>query len=179
MAQIRPITSEALEKVIRDLLPSQNGFTEDLQAQNVIVPILDVTAAAEGSQVGQNLQTAWDFSTGNAAINNTTATLISNTGFWQVGALYSQDNVGTAVTPLANIFIDDGASTKIIWQITSVNGGSAVEASILSTTFVVFLRAGDTLKGFTSSTRSTLDIWYRQIADINGTLTNPLGFTPQ
>ena len=38
MPQITPITSEALQAKIRQLLPSQIGFGEDLQAQNVIVP---------------------------------------------------------------------------------------------------------------------------------------------
>ena len=58
MAQIIPIVPESLQKKIRDLLPSQQGFGEDLQASNVILPILDVTSAASGADVGQNLQTA-------------------------------------------------------------------------------------------------------------------------
>jgi len=181
LAQIRPVTSESLEAQIRDLLPSQNGFTEDLQAQNVIVPIIDLTSVAEGSSVGENLQTAWDFSTGHTQINNTTSTLISNTGFWQVDLIYHHDNVtNNAVTTLATISIDDGLASKVIWQISGVNSGSAIEGTLSSDDkFVVFLRAGDSLKGFTSSTRSSLDVWYRQIADVNGQLVQPLGFTPQ
>ena len=45
--------------------------------------------------------------------------------------------------------------------------------------FVVFLRSGRSLEIFTHSTNAVIDIWYRQVADINGNLVNPAGFTPQ
>ena len=61
MAQVTSIVSESLQRQIRTLLPSQNGFTEDLQAQNVIVPIIDLTATAEGSSLPSYLQTALTF----------------------------------------------------------------------------------------------------------------------
>ena len=48
MAQLISITSEALQATIRRLLPSQQGFGEDLQASNVITPVIDVTPTAEG-----------------------------------------------------------------------------------------------------------------------------------
>ena len=49
MAQIINITSEALQATIRRLLPSQQGFGEDLQATNVVQPIIDLTPTAEGT----------------------------------------------------------------------------------------------------------------------------------
>ena len=58
MAQITQITSEALQATIRRLLPSQQGFGEDLQASNVITPIIDLTPTAEGSSLSENLSTA-------------------------------------------------------------------------------------------------------------------------
>jgi hypothetical protein len=180
MAQVISITSESLQAKIRELLPSQQGFGEDLQASNVILPIIDITGAAEGSSVGENLQTAWDFTTGHTTINNTTSTLVSNTGFWRISLVYKEGNVlNNTVTPLANVFLDDGATTKTIWQLSTVNSGSANEDISTRADFVVFLRSGDTLKGFTYAARATLDVSYRQIADVNGTLVNPLGFSPQ
>ena len=49
--EITPITSEALQAVIRRLLPSQRGFGDDLQATNLITPIIDLTPTAEGSSI--------------------------------------------------------------------------------------------------------------------------------
>ena len=51
MSQIIRITSEALQATVRRLLPSQQGFGEDLQASNVITPVIDLTPTAEGSQL--------------------------------------------------------------------------------------------------------------------------------
>ena len=56
--EIITVNSEALQEQIRDLLPSQNGFGSELQASNVITPIIDLTATAEGSSLGTDLQTA-------------------------------------------------------------------------------------------------------------------------
>ena len=47
--EIITVNSEELQSTIRDLLPSQSGFGSELQASNVITPIIDLTATAEGS----------------------------------------------------------------------------------------------------------------------------------
>ena len=47
--EIITVNSEALEATVRDLLPSQNGFGSELQASNIITPIIDLTPTAEGS----------------------------------------------------------------------------------------------------------------------------------
>lgn len=150
-------------------------------AQNVIVPIIDLTASAAGSTVPQNLQTAWGFETQHNTINNQTTTLIINSGFWQVNLNYIDENVlNTSTAALGRLFLDDGTSEKTIWQVSAVNTATGNESRGFSNgKFVVYLRAGDSLKGFSSSTRSSLDVWYRQIADVNGVLVNPVGFNPQ
>ena len=179
--QFTSITSEALQAAIRRLLPSQQGFGEDLQASNVITPIIDLTPTAEGSQIGVNLQTAWDFSTGQITVASTTLTnVVSNSGFWKVALNVANPVAAASVTwPDVDVLIDDGTSTKVIWKQTPTTsaGGSSFEN--LSTEFVVFLRAGDTLKARTAGSTYPMEIWYRQIADVNGNLVTPSGFTPQ
>ena len=56
--EVITVNSEVLEATIRDLLPSQNGFGSELQASNVIMPIIDLTATAEGSGLSEELQTS-------------------------------------------------------------------------------------------------------------------------
>lgn len=179
MAQITPITSEALQAQVRRLLPSQQGFGEDLQASNVILPIIDLTTTAEGSSTPEFLQRAWDFSTGMVNITTaTTTTIVSNTGFWQVGLTTSHDSGNSARS--TTIQINDGATTKPIWEFNKAQVGTNDTDDLLQDAFVCFLRAGDSLECVTASLGQVrVDIWYRQIADVNGTLTNPLGFTPQ
>ena len=174
------VTDEALEKRFRDTFRSQGGseLVDDLYAQGVIVPIVDFTAAATGQQLAQNLQTAWDFSTGAAQINNANATLITNSGFWQVGVnLTASDLDAAAPGPLSRIWIDDGTTEKNIWGVGFAVNSFNQSTVVTSDTFVVFLRAGDSLQGNAANGGVTLDVWYRQIATVSGDLVNPSGFT--
>ena len=58
--ELAQVTSNNLEATVRNLLPSVSGFGSRLGAQNVIVPIIDLTPTAEGSVLPVQLQTAWD-----------------------------------------------------------------------------------------------------------------------
>ena len=179
MAQIRSVVSESLEAQIRTLLPSQPGFTEDLQASNVIMPVVDITSAAEGSSVPEYLQTAWDDSTSLTQVNNQTVTVVSTTGFYKVD-LHLMYNPSASLTPAATIQINDGTATRIkVWQASFAITGVASATVTNEDSFIVFLRAGRTLEAFSNATSVVMNVWTRQVADVNGNLVNPLGFTPQ
>lgn len=177
--QIIQVTSESLQKKIRSLLPSQQGFGVDLQASNVIVPIVDLTAAAEGATVPSDLQQAWDFTTGQNTVSNGTSTIINGTGFWKVSMTLMGWNGFASTTGNATINITDGLSTKVIWEHNVPSVGGNFTGGAFNSDFVVFLRSGDSLTAQTNINNLTMDIWYRQIADVNGNLVNPSGFTPQ
>ena len=178
MAQIRPVTSEALEAAIRRILPSQNGFGEDLQASNVITPVIDLTPTAEGSVLPYELQTAQAFGSQTAFnLGNTSATLANSPGFWSIRATWAI--VGNT-TSFQNIEykLNDGSSTKTIYNFRKLSGSSIGEFLTGDFEFVVFLRAGDSLDVTVSINANTTGS-YRQIADVNGNLVNPSGYTPQ
>lgn len=171
MPQIIQITSEALQATIRRLLPSQQGFGVDLQASNVIQPIIDLTPTAEGSSVPQNLQTALAFGSQTAFdVANTTTTIVNNAGFYRIFGI-------------ANLFgssditfdMSDGLASKQILKY----AGSASQFSTTQFDFVVFLRAGDSLSITSAGVNLKCTGSVRQLADVNGVLTNPAGFTPQ
>lgn len=166
------VTDEALEKKFRDTFKSQGGaeLVDDLYAQGVIVPIVDFTAAAQGSELRSDLQTAWDYATDLTTVVNTTTTAISTPGFWKCG--WSIENVGAAVGGI-NIRITDGVTPKTINSL-KVN---ANESLYFPDAFVVFLRSGDALTVQTTNGNTFIRFHYRQIADVSGTLINPLGFT--
>ena len=182
MAEIVPVVSEALEAQVRSLLPSQRGFGEDLQASNVIMPIIDLTAAAEGSTTPEFLQRAWDFSTGNFNSQAAaTTTIINTTGFWQIDLTVSLIPTVTGATgSRASLLINDGATTTRVWDTNKLINSATGNGTIAESVFIVFLRAGDSLEYTNnSSVFAHFSVWYRQVADVNGNLTNPLGFTPQ
>lgn len=167
------VTDEALEKRFRDTFKSQGGaeLVDDLYASGVIIPTVDFTAAATGETLSQNLQTAWDFSTGHSGLQNATGTVvINNTGFWQIGVTFNTVNRNVN----AKLYIQDGfGAQRIVWAISPTQASTNM---VVQPTFVVFLRANDSLRA-TVGAASGLDVWYRQIATVSGDLVNPTGFT--
>jgi hypothetical protein len=175
--QITSITSEALQAQIRNLLPSQEGFGTDLMAQNVIVPIIDLTSAAEGSSVPQNLQTALAFGSQTSfAVNGATSTIINNTGFFRIFGSYVNAPSSSAFTTVS-FGMTDGLSSKNIWQ-NEIPTTTANERINGNYDFVVFCAAGISVTA-RADANSFISGSTRQIADINGVLINPVGFNPQ
>lgn len=168
---------EAIEEELNSTFPSQGQGNPPLyyNLSETVVPTYSLNNVAEGSTLPESLQTAFDFATGTASINNTTTNLISNTGFWRVSVKTTQvGNSGTSQD--ARLEINDGASTVVIWRtdLQSTTSGAGVG---LTDDFVVFLRSGDTLRGRSSNTDTFLLVQYRQVATLTGTLVNPLGYS--
>ena len=172
--EIITVNSESLQEQIRDLLPSQNGFGSELQASNVITPIIDLTATAEGSSLSTDLQTALAFGSITAfEVRNTATTLANATGFWRFygNIALTSDSAGGRV---CTFDITDGSTTKQLFkaQANSVAGG-------LSNTlfdFIVFLGPGESVSAETDNNAAIISGSYRQVATGNGTLVQPNGF---
>lgn len=175
--QITSVTSESLQAQIRNLLPSQQGFGTDLMAQNVIVPVIDLTSAAEGSTVPTDLQQALAFGSQTAftAINATTV-IANTTGFYRI---FGNASLRTGpTTRFCVLQMSDGLSTKNIW---SLNGATGTGDLMISENFdvIVFLGSGESISAVSNTNDSYCVGSSRQIADVNGNLVNPSGFTPQ
>lgn len=172
------VTSEALEAKFRQVFPAQNGaeLPQDLFASGVIQPVIDFSSVAEGSVLGTNLQTAWDFSTSyyEEFATGTTA-VVTNTGFWQIGFSGVSDGGATANTD-AYLQINDGSTQKIIYAHQQSGGTVSADEPSSINYLVCFLRSGDSLE-LVVSRAGAFAVWSRQIADVYGNLVNPLGFT--
>lgn len=178
MAQITSVTSESLQAKLRQLLPSQQGFGEDLQASNVILPIIDLTETASGSSLRQDLQSAINF--GGATVFdvvNATSTIVSTGGFYRVIAGITSKAQSTAVVR-ASFIINDGASDKIIYGLETTNENDNYITAV-NVDFIFFLRADDIFKITSSNLNVIVQGSVRQIADTSGNLVNPTGFTSE
>lgn len=174
---ISTVTSEALQLKLRQLLPSQQGFGTDLSASDTIIPIIDLTASAEGSDVRADLQKSFAFGSNTSFdVTNTTTTLTTTAGFW----LLSYDISGSTTngsTTEGKIVLNDGASDKTIQRL-PVLSSSAVNSLSVHYEIIVFLRSGDSIKVSTDTVKIVCVGSYRQVADSNGTLIQPVGFSP-
>jgi hypothetical protein len=147
-------------------------------AQNVIVPVIDLTAAAEGSSVPQYLQTALAHGSQTAfRVTNTTTTLINTTGFYRVFGVAA--NKSSSSNDSVDFTLTDGTTPKNIWSF-EWNGVSAVSFfAAVPFDFTVFLAAGESLTATSDTVNGIIAGSTRQVADVNGVLVNPSGFTPQ
>ena len=171
MSELISITSEALQATIRRLLPSQRGFGEDLQASNVIVPIIDVTPTAEGTQLRTDLQTALDKGVTQTTATGGTTTITSTPGFY---SLYSSASSTSATYKTWNISVTDGFSTTVLASQYLNN----LNSFHMTVPIIVFISAGESLT-MSLAPDVTARLASKQIADVNGNFVNPQGFTPQ
>ena len=175
MAQLISITSEALQATIRRLLPSQQGFGEDLQASNVVTPIIDLTPTAEGSQLPSYLQQALSFgAVTRTFINGGNSNIATTPGFYRLFGQTSAD-LGATVTANATISLQDGLGQKNIYSVQyaeTTNG----EVWVDSFDFVVFLDTNEFVNAAAGSDLE-MNVSVIQLADRYGNLQNPSGFT--
>lgn len=168
MAEEFIIKSEAIEDKINQLLPSQGGFAAgvDFSASTMVIPIVDLTETAEGSNLRVDLQTAFSKTSTFNAVAGATTTLVSTTGYYRVFGNVVASN-GGAETGI--IRINDGLGTHIIFRAHNAN----TEDNIVPFDFVVLLKAGDSLEAVSSANDIYMSVTTRQIADLQGNLTNP------
>lgn len=174
------ITSEALEAAYRSQTPSQNGFTEDLMASNTIIPVIDLTGATSAASVPTSYAQAISFGSQTAftAQNNTVA-LANTPGFWRIFG-FSFGWYASATGFSRNSFtMTDGLSTKTIWAQNIYANSTSPASNGTEFDFVVFLAAGESISAVSNSVSFLMQGSYRQIADVNGVVVYPSGFTPQ
>jgi hypothetical protein len=173
MAQEFTINSAAIESKINQLLPSQGGSGAgiDFSASTMVIPIVDLTESAEGSDVRQDLQTALSLnSITSFNVANTTSTILSTTGYYRIyGALGCE--TGASPTMESKFILTDGVTSKDIWDL-RLKVGANNNLGLLYD-FVVYLRAGESLQVKTNNVNAVFRGNFRQIADINGNLVNP------
>jgi len=165
------VTSEALQLKLRQLLPSQQGFGTDLSASDTIIPIIDLTAAAEGSDIPESLQQALSFGSQTAfSVQNTTTTIQNNTGFWRIWGV-AQMNAGAGVS----VNLTDGVTTKLIAQYAATSSAFYQNVPF---DFITFFAPGESMT-VVANANGRYGGSVRQVATIDGILINPTGFTPQ
>ena len=175
------LTDETLEKRFRDTFRSQGGaeLVDDLYASGVIVPVVDFTAAAEGSVLRADLQAAYSTSTDAFVTASTgTQTIISNAGFYSVKGVLTVDQGDSVGNQDIGLGINDGTSFTKVWNFRQLSSGAPVETFLIDE-FVVFLDSGNTFEVRIATnllTPFSLNVITNNLADIQGNLTNPSGF---
>ena len=166
MAQEFTIKSQQIEDKINQLLPTQGGYQPgvDFSASTMVIPIVDLTETAEGSNLRQDLQTAFGLNSTFTTISGTLTTIINTTGYYRIMGTYrSTSTASTAAT----VRLTDGTTTTNLLFFSSPLSGTTEMFDIMA-----FINAGDSAE-VSCQANCTINVVSRQIADINGNLTNP------
>lgn len=170
------VVSPSLEAQVKSLLPSVAGYGGLLRSTNTIIPVVDLSQAAEGSTLPESLQQALAFGSQTAfSVENTTSTLENAPGFYRViGSIGGSTSTGEGV--IGSIILNDSASDKIVFGLNTVHATTQNQNAFVPFDFIVFLDTAHSLKA-TANSRTSVIGSTRQIAQVNGTLVNPSGFT--
>ena len=173
--EIITVNSEPLQKTVRDLLPSQAGFGSELQASNVITPIIDLTPTAEGSVLRQDLQTCYSYGSLTAiSATSGTVNLATTPGFNRVRGTVV---VNCSASATANVTIDlfDCATPISILDFRKNGAGSVAAVINEQFDFMVFLDS-DTICRASIAGACFIQSTTQQIATLTGDLIDPAGF---
>jgi hypothetical protein len=171
MVEFTRITSEALQATVRRVLPSQAGFGDDLQATNLIQPVIDLTPTAEGSQLPTYLQQALDITSNFTSAVNQTKVVTSTPGFYLLRLNVVEQGSGGDTSVLLNIV--EGVTVTTVFQTRLIPGAGPVVVP----DFTVYLNSGQELQLVSNAGNAFAFLTARQVADLYGNLRNPTGFT--
>tara|TARA_R110000822_G_scaffold249106_1_gene376610 strand:+ start:216 stop:767 length:552 start_codon:yes stop_codon:yes gene_type:complete len=179
--EIITVNSEALEDQIRNLLPSQNGFGSELQASNVIMPIIDLTATAEGSGLGNSLQQAISidgtrFSSATTSADQVVSTTVGFVRCFGTIRYLSVNTGSTAINPL--LYLYDGSTKYFVYDLPTLVSASVQNVNTIDFDFIYFAGSGTSLR-YDGATSAALACSTRQLASTSGTLINPTGFVAE
>lgn len=169
------IESDSLQQAFRKNFPSQGGkgAGQDLSSTTQIIPVVDLTEAAAGVSLREDLQKAFSHdSITTFAVSNTTTTLLNTTGYYRVFAAYNNMSA-TNATSNADFSLSDGVTSKKIFELNKDSTSGQQMQNQLILDFMVFLGAGDSLTCTTGNAEVNFEGNTRQIATFDGTLVNP------
>ena len=171
LAQEFVIKNTLLEDKVNELLPSQGGAQAgvDLSASTMIVPVVNLTEAAEGSTLQEDLQRSLSLSSITVfSVLNTSSTVLNTTGYYFFQGSYDGRNNTSSQDGI--ISITDGVTTKNIIKFNVRTNTAQINIPF---SFNVLVKAGESIVCESTGSTVTLRGTFRQIADLSGTLINP------
>lgn len=170
-----PIVSDSLQKEFRENFPSQISSGRDLHVSDVVVPIVDFSTTVGTTGLPSSLQQALDINVTTFNISNTTTTIINTTGFWRFQGV-SIIGAQSGGTHNIDFTLTDGTTSKVLFDFFGVRSAGNDYAQT-PFDFIVIVKSGFRIEGSTDLADNFLIGNCRQIADLNGTLQNPDGYT--
>lgn len=168
-----PFVSEDFQRAFRNQFPSQHSSGRDLHVSDVVIPVVDFTPTASGASLPTELRFSINRSSVNfKRISTGDVDLCPNTGFYRIICHAASQNTSQNINTYQ--FKDNATSVTdtVFEQLTAgINTISMMD-------FNVYVPVGYTfICNVGADLTSTFVV--TQLADVNGNLTSPSGYSPQ
>tara|TARA_A100001388_G_scaffold266746_1_gene240122 strand:- start:515 stop:1075 length:561 start_codon:yes stop_codon:yes gene_type:complete len=159
------IVNPTLEKQVSTLLPSVAGYGGNLRSTNTIIPIIDLTGAAEGSTIPNELTFAVsiDGDRFNRLTSGTNLDVSTTTG-WNIvrGTVTFMQSDTSSTGYTTRLYLDDGTTEYNCFFVRTVTSVSVQTINTVNVEFIYFAKAGVSLKADVGNF-SKVDLNVRQI----------------
>jgi len=188
MPEIIRVVSDTLQAQIRRLFPAQRGFGDDLQATNLITPVVVLENAGqvpeEGAALPVQLQEAYaPGSTGQLTLTGQGSDRTNpSAGFWKLDIeLYLVPN-GVAEN-IIELRLESTAGIIRLTDYISVQSNQTASDTFIVSRKTVYVFVPQTIANTfilaqAAGGTCAANVFYRKVANLDGTPINPSGFLP-
>jgi hypothetical protein len=173
-----PFVSEQFQRAFRNQFPSQTSTGRDLHVSDVVIPVVDFTPTTAGASLPSTLRFCRN---GNTVIRAETTSTVGYTDWTNITTGFWGFNVKASGTGNLNVRIrlTTSAGTAILTELQMVNGTDTT--NILQDDFIAYVPSGGTIntRVYFTSGSGYGGFLATNLADVNGNLTNPFGYSPQ
>jgi len=166
-----PFVDENFQRAYRNTFPSQTSSGRDLHVSDVVIPVVDFTPTTSGTSIPFDLLSSLNLNTTKFTITSgVDTTIITNTGFFRCNFNFQ----GSAAASGTIAFTNDGGTTRTEVELMECN-------NTIEYTRFIFNRVGFTTLFATSSVTGSnpVTVSVTPVADVNGNLLQPNGYSPQ
>lgn len=174
-----PFVSEDFQRAFRNQFPAQQSSGRDLHVSDVVIPVVDFTPTASGASLSTDLRFSFNVNTtylqrtasGNSAF-------VSSPGFY--GCKFNMACKGSDTNAQFGLVETSSSAFNTIFKLTP--NVVSTEHTNIQYECTVFIPVGYTLNismAVGASDSAVLDSSATLLADVNGNLVNPFGYSPQ
>ena len=173
-----PFVSEEFQRAFRNQFPSQTSTGRDLHVSDVVIPVVDFTPTTSGASLPETLRFSFNVNTiylqrtgtGNSAF-------VSASGFY--GCKFNMACKGSDTNAQFGL-VDSSGTFNTIFRLTP--NALSTEHTNIQYSCNVFIPVGYTFNismAVGASDSVVLDSSATLLADVNGNLVSPFGYSPQ
>jgi len=173
-----PFVSEEFQRAFRNQFPSQTQTGRDLHVSDTVIPIVDFTPTTSGASLPQDLRFSFNINTNYLQRTSTgNVVFLSSAGFY--GCQFNMACKGSDTNAQFGL-VDSSGTFNTLFRLTP--NVVATEHTFIQYACKIFIPVSYTFNismAIGGTDVAVLDSSATLLADVNGNLVSPFGYSPQ